>query len=216
MGPPSHCNVCQLCAKPDQFPGSINCGKKIADKFNSGYWHNGLSWLVLVEGRVLTNSSITAAGLEWKRARRANKGTTVLLVKGYSQEHEAVLLEWNQDISGFQRQENHLELFVSYITSHPFSQIVEYRVDGALIGFNWVIKIGNLVVHQLFPWRKKRYPKLNLGKFSYQTMLEIWPESYHFLGLDTELKKKLGGWAYHAISLQHKDACIVPQAHIYS
>lgn len=216
MGSPSHCSVCQLCAKPDQLPGSKDCAIKITDKFNTGYWHNGLSWLVLGEGRVLTKSSIAAAGLEWKRARKANKGTLVLLAKAYSKEHEAVLLEWNKDISGFRRQENHLDLFVSYITSHPFSLIVEYRVGASLIGFNWVIKIGNLVVHQLFPWRKKLFPKLNLGKFSYQMMLEIWPESYHFLGLDTELKKKLGGWAYHGISLQNQDARILPEAQIYS
>jgi hypothetical protein len=200
MNPANHCSICQLCAVSEQFPGSNACGDKMTDSFMRGYWHNGNGWHIMRDGRVLTKSTLSNSQ-EWQRAQKKNKDTQTFITVIYNQEHESILLEWKDDVAVFEDKES-LEKFVFYITTHPFSLILEYRVGGILVGFNWLIKIENAVIHQLFPWKKKQFAALNLGKFAYQNIVYKWPECWHFLGYDSALKNKLGGWAYNGRVLQ--------------
>jgi hypothetical protein len=190
----THCDICQLCIKAEQRPGSPVCKNKIIRKFYEAYWHNGIHWYLLSKGRILTKATLkhTKKG---KKARNKNKNILTYIAATYNHEHDEILKEWSNDISGFQSK-GHMDRFIFYMTTHPFSRILEYRLDGYLIGFSWLIIMDNTVIQQLFPWRKKRFSKLSLGAFENEILLDLWPGHMHFLGMETEFKSKFGGWAY--------------------
>jgi hypothetical protein len=190
----THCEVCKLCSKPGQHPGSQICKDKITGKFKSGYWDNGIEWVIIDTGRVLTKDTLIHTYKE-KRVRQKNTNTKTHVVSKYTPEHEEVLREWTNDISGFKRA-GHIEKYIFYLSSHPFSLIVEFRIDGYLIGFSWLLVIDKLVFHHAFAWRKKRLSQLSLGTFEKVTLIDLWPDHTHYLGLDTAFKSKLGGCTY--------------------
>jgi len=203
----THCDVCRLCVKTEQYPGSKVCENKMINKFKNGYWHNGNNWHVMQKGRVLTKATFKST----KNGRQAilkNKNTSTNITTDYSSIHHEILDEWRNDISAFNR-EGQMENFIFYMTTHPFSQILEFSVNGFIIGFSWLIIVDNIVVDQLFPWRKKRYSNLCLGVFENEMLLELWPGYAHFIGIDNEFKRKLGGWTYEGpVELENHPAMI--------
>ena len=82
------------------------------------------------------------------------------------------------------------------MSTHPFSEILEFRLNDQLVGFDWLIVIGDTVIHQLFPWKKKEFSRLGLGTFGKEKSLEIWPTEIHLFGIESDFKKRFGGWTF--------------------
>lgn len=188
----NHCSNCRLCRSREL--GSVDCKNRIKAKFHQGFWHNGNGWLKMDKSRALTLSSLK----QTKHSsiyRSRNQNTISSITYEFTEEHEKVLREWSLIISGFQRRGNR-ERFIFYMSTHPCSQILEFRINDELIGFDWLIVIDDTVIHQLFPWKKKKYSRLGLGTYGKEKSLEIWPTEVHFFGKKDKFKDRFGGWTF--------------------
>jgi hypothetical protein len=177
------------------------------DKFYEGFWHNGRRWIKVKKGGALTLSSLKQTKHS-ATYRLRNEDTVLSLTTKFTKEHENILREWSEIISGFQHR-GHIGQFIFYMSTHPFGKILEFRINGELIGFDWFIHIEDTVFHQLFPWKKKEFSRLGLGTFGKEKSLEIWPTEIHFFGRRTDFKNRFGGWGFNgAYQAQKKNNTI--------
>ena len=188
----NHCSICRLCSEREI--GNVDCKNLIKDEFYKGFWHNGRRWVKMKKSGVLTLSSLKRTKHS-STYRLRNKNTVLSVTTKFTKEHENILREWSEIISGFQHR-GHRDKFIFYMSTHPFGEILEFRLNDKLIGFEWLILIDDTVIHQLFPWKKKEFSKLGLGTLGIEKSLEIWPTEIHFTGRRTEFKKRFGGWTF--------------------
>lgn len=187
----NHCHFCKLCIVEERLLGGVSCKKNLYQKFKQGQWHDGIEWHPLRLGRAVDRASLIISKSRQQYIAK-NNTTKVLVVKEFTQEHLTVMQTWSAMIKGFWN----IKEFINYMSTHPFSRIIEFRHNGTLIGFDWIIELNELIIHQLLPWLKKEYSTMGIGVFAKEATLRIWERNIHLYGEDGTFKKQFGGWTY--------------------
>ncbi len=188
---PDHCSICKLCPETEQLLGGEECKAKQYQQFKNAQWHDGIEWHPLRLGRAVDKNSIVLSKSR-KRYIAKNKETKVLISSTFTEEHLNVMNMWSRGIQSFWN----IQEFTDYMISHPFAYLLEFRVEETLVGFDWIIELNELVIHQLLPWLKEEYSTLGIGLFAKKASISIWENSIHLYGEDGTFKQQFGGWTY--------------------